>query len=131
MNKRLALKLMFAILIALLILHSLIYTEVIPYDKVWAGKLNSVEEMKSFESFSILFNLFIIIVLLIKNKLLIQGKENSIINILIWFFAAFFALNTIGNLFAQSMLELILGTLLTILSSYLCFIIVKKSAKSS
>lgn len=126
MNKNLALKIMFYILSALLVLHLSIFFELISYDKVWAGKLNSLEEMRAFESFSILFNLFILFVLYIKKKLLSEGKEKSIINILIWFFAAFFALNSIGNLFAQSMLELVFGTLITILSSYLCFIIVKK-----
>ncbi len=126
MSKNVALKIMFVILGTLLILHLSIFFELIPYDKVWAGKLNSLEEMRAFESFSILFNLFILFVLYIKKKLLSEGKEKSIINILIRFFAAFFALNSIGNLFAQSMLELVFGTLITVLSSYLCFIIVKK-----
>ncbi len=52
MSKKAALKIMFSILGILLILHLLILTEQIPYDKVWAGKLKSVEEMKTFETFS-------------------------------------------------------------------------------
>jgi hypothetical protein len=126
MNKRIALKIMFLLLGALLIFHVLIFTEQIPYDKVWAGRLNSVEEMKAFEAFSILINLFMILILSIKYKLLESGKSNKAIDILIWVFVVFFALNTIGNMFAKSLIELILGGILTLVSSILCFIIVKK-----
>ena len=66
MKKKVALIIMFFILGIVLLFHFLILTEQIPYDKVWAGKLNSVEEMKSFEIFSILLNAFILTVLYIK-----------------------------------------------------------------
>ena len=117
---------MFFILGIVLVFHFLILTEQIPYDKVWAGKLDSVEEMKSFETFSILLNMFMLIILFIKYKQLEKGTINKIIDIFIWVFTAFFALNTIGNLFAKSRTELILGTFLTLISSILCFVIVKK-----
>lgn len=117
---------MFFLLGSILIFHFLVITEQIPYDKVWAGKLNSVEEMKVFEAFSILINLFMVLVLSIKYKLLENGKSNKAIDIFIWVFVVFFALNTIGNMFAKSLIELILGGILTLVSSILCFIIVKK-----
>lgn len=117
---------MFLLLGALVIFHVLIFTEQIPYDKVWAGKLNSVEEMKAFEAFSIFINLFMILILSIKYKLLESGKSNKAIDILIWVFVVFFALNTIGNMFAKSLIELILGGFLTLASCILCIIIVKK-----
>ncbi|HCO84205.1 MAG TPA: hypothetical protein DIT95_11815 [Arenibacter sp.] len=126
MNKKVAIKIMFFLLGTILIFHLLIFTEQIPYDKVWAGRLNSVEEMKSFETFSILINIFMVLVLLIKYKLLGSGKTNKAIDILIWVFVVFFALNTIGNMFAKSLIELILGSFLTLTCSILCFIIVKK-----
>lgn len=126
MNKKVALIIMFFILGIVLIFHFLILTEQIPYDKVWAGKLNSVEEMKSFEIFSILLNAFMLIILFIKYKQLEKERKNKIVDMLIWVFTAFFALNTVANLFAKSMTELILGTFLTLTSSILCFVIVKK-----
>ena len=126
MNKKVALIIMFFILGIVLIFHFLILTEQIPYDKVWAGKLNSVQEMKSFETFSIILNVFMLTILFVKYKQLERGIKHRIVDILIWVFTAFFALNTIGNLFAKSMIELILGTFLTLTSSILCFVIVKK-----
>ena len=126
MNKKNSLITIFFILGMILIIHFLIFIELIPYDKVWAGKLNSVEEMKSFEAFSILLNIFILTILITKYKLLEKQKRNKTIDILIWVFAVFFALNTLGNLFAKSKVELILGTFLTLTLSILSVIIVKK-----
>lgn len=126
MSKKVALIIMFFVLGTVLIFHFLIFTEFIPYDIVWAGKLNSVEEMRSFETFSILVNVIMLIVLFIKYRQIGSEKRNKVIDILIWIFVAFFALNTLGNLFAQNIIELILGTLITLTSSILCFIIVKK-----
>lgn len=126
MSKKRALISMFCILGIILIFHFLFFLELIPYDKVWAGKLNSVEEMKSFETFSILLNSFILTILIVKYKLVKKEKKHKIIDILIWIFAAFFALNTLGNLFAKSKIEWILGTFLTLTLSILSAIIVKK-----
>ncbi len=126
MKKKVALISMFFILGIVLIFHTLILTELIPYDKVWAGKLNSVEEMKSFETISILLNAFMLTVLYLKYRKLEQGTTSKVIDILIWIFAGFFVLNTVGNLFSKSIVELILGTLLTLTSAILCFVIVKK-----
>ncbi|GAB2995553.1 hypothetical protein GCM10027284_12790 [Cyclobacterium sediminis] len=117
---------MFGLLGAVLIYHFLIFFEFIPYDKVWAGRLKSVEEMKTFETFSILVNVFMITVMIIKYQNLQNQKPNRIIDILIWVFALFFSLNTFGNLFSQNILELIFGTLFTLIAAILCVLIAKK-----
>ena len=123
MKKKRAIHILLTILAALLLLHTLIYIEIIPFDKVWAGKLKTVEEMRTFELFSILMNIFMLAILYIKLQLLKNNRTNRIIDIFIWLFALFFALNTIGNLFANNILELIFGTFLTTTS---CFIIARK-----
>ena len=107
-------------------LHLLILTQQIPYDKVWAGRINSVEEMESIETVSILLNLFMLFILIIKYKHVESEKRNKVIDILIWAFFGFFILNTVGNLFAESALELILGTALSLSLSILCFFIAKR-----
>lgn len=129
MNKKNALVIMSSILIVLLIFHLLILLQIIPYNQVWAGRLSSVEEMRRFEAFSIALNIFMLSILIIKHRQLTNGNSNKIINSLIWLFSAFFLLNTLGNLFAKNTLELILGTTLTLISSLLCFYIVKKDKK--
>ena len=131
MNKKVALIIMFFILGIVLIFHFLILTNQIPYEKVWAGKLNSIEEMKSFETISILLNIFMLTILIVKYKQLKRKIKNKAVDILIWAFAVFFALNTLGNLFAKSTTELIFGTFITLTSSVLCFIIAKKKRNTN
>ena len=126
MKKKRAIHILLTILAALLLLHTLIYLEIIPFDKVWAGKLKTVEEMRTFELFSVLMNIFMLAILYIKLQLLKSNRTNRIIDIFIWLFALFFALNTIGNLFANNILELIFGTFLTTTFCILCFIIARK-----
>ena len=123
MSKQIALIIMFFILGILLLFHFLILTELIPYHIVWAGKLSSVEEMRVFEIISISLNTFMLSVLYLKYRQLARGIRNEIIDILIWIFAGFFALNTVGNLFSKSITELVIGTFLTLTSSILCLVI--------
>ena len=123
-SKKTALIMLFYLLGLVLIFHFLIYFEQIPYDKVWAGKLKSFEEMRAFETFSIVLNIFMLSILSIKYKLLEKNKTNRVIDLFIWIFAILYAINTLGNLFAQNILELIFGTLLTLISSILCIVIV-------
>lgn len=122
---------MFFILGILLIFHILIFAQILPYDMIWAGKLNSVEEMKKFETVSLLVNSFILIILIIKFKLIEKAKDNWVIDFFIWVFVVFFAFNTIGNLFAKNKYELIIGGLLTLTCSFLCYKIVQKPVNSS
>jgi len=128
-SKRIALKLMTGLLSLVLIFHLCVLFEVISYKIVWAGKLNSKEEMYVFEAVSILINFFLIIVLCIKFQNIKKSETNRIINIIIWVFVFLFALNTLGNIFAENLIEQILGTLLTFISATLCWIIVKKKNK--
>ena len=83
--------------------------------------------MRVFETISILVNAILIFVLHIKFKNIRNNISNKIINFIIWIFVVLFALNSIGNLFAKSLIELLLGIVLTLVSSILCWIIVKKT----
>ena len=130
-SKRIALKLMIGLLSLVLIFHLCVLFEIISYQIVWAGNLNSKEEMYVFEAVSILINFFLIIVLCIKFQNIKKSETNRIINIIIWVFVFLFALNTLGNLFAENLIEQILGTLLTFISATLCWIIVKKNKRNA
>jgi hypothetical protein len=127
MRKKTAVLIMLFLLGAVMVFHLLILTENIPFDKVWAGKLKTLEEMRIFETVSILINLLMITVLSIKYKNIQNNTNNKVIDLIIWIFVVLFALNTIGNLFSVSMAELILGTAVKLISTMLCFIIVRKA----
>lgn len=121
---KLSLNIMTLIFSLILVFHLLVLMQIIPYTIVWAGKLNSVTEMRNFESVSILLNLLMLLVILVKADYVKLGINQRILNSIIWTFVVLFCLNTIGNLFSKSIFELIVFTPLTFLMAFLCLRIV-------
>ena len=121
-----ALKIMIPLLSLVIIFHLAIITRLIPYQVVWAGKLKSVNEMYAFETASIAMNIFIIALLLLKAKHLKRNISSKILDTLLWLFVILFAVNTIGNLMAETLFEKLVFTPLTLLSSILIWVIVRK-----
>lgn len=89
----------------LFIFHLLVLFGVIPYDIVWAGKIQDPKEMVQMESISLLVLLVAAMIVSLKMGYLNFLHYPTIINIGIWVLVAFFALNTIGNLTAKSPIE--------------------------
>ncbi|SMD44775.1 hypothetical protein SAMN00777080_3409 [Aquiflexum balticum DSM 16537] len=89
---------MIAITAAVLILHFLIVLKIIPYDIVWGGRLQSDQEMYTFESFSIINSLFFIYVLAQKGNFVSAVFSDKILSVILWIFFGLFVLNTIGNI---------------------------------
>lgn len=125
-TKRQALKIMMALLTLVIIFHILIITQLISYNIVWAGKLKTVDEMYVFEAVSLSINIFLMGLLFLKGKHIRKGTSNKVLNAILWLFVILFALNTIGNLFAETLFEKLVFTPLTFLSALLIGIIVKK-----
>lgn len=125
-RKKNALQVLFVILTIVLIFHLMVLLEIIPFEFVWAGKLQSVKEMRQFETVSIVLNTLMLSVFVVKYRLLRKGAKNRAIDLFIWGFIVLFILNTVGNLFAKNLLELIFGCLLTSFSALLCFMVVRK-----
>ena len=66
MNPKLTIKVLLWLIAAVSLFHSTILIKIIPYEITWGGKLKNDAEMYLFESISILINLFLTYVLLIK-----------------------------------------------------------------
>jgi|SRR3989337_137446 len=124
LSSNLAINVTLGLLSMVLLFHMLIFVQIIPYTIVWGGRLNSVEEMRVFEVISILINMFIILVLLLKANHIKNNTSKKLLNGIIWIFAIVFALNTIGNLFANTKFELYVFTPMTFVLSLLCLRIV-------
>jgi hypothetical protein len=124
---RQAVNAMIVLLSISLTFHFLVLLQIVPYSIVWAGKLNSLEEMRKFETISIGINLFMLMIMLLRANHIRNTIPIKVLNWIIWFFVIVFALNTVGNLFSKTSLELYLGTTLTFLSAVLCYWIVSES----
>lgn len=106
--------------------HILILTGVVPFSIVWGGKLQSKADMFRFETVSILVNTLFIVLLQVKKVCIEKGIRNRWITGMLWFFMVLFAANTLGNLFAESLLEKLVFIPLTFISAVLIYYINRK-----
>src|SRR5665647_1014891 len=121
--------------IKLLILLTLIVTafhlgiivKLIPYDVVWGGRLKTDSEMYRFEIISVLVNVFLISVLLIKGSYLKLRVNKNAVNIVLWGFFIVFSLNTIGNILANTTFEKFFSVLTLVLAILIWNILRKKN----
>jgi len=126
MNPKHTIKILLCLLAAVTLFHLGIIAKIIPYEVTWGGKLNNDAEMYVFEIISILINLFLGFVLLIKGNYLKKLIPTKAVNIILWVFLFIFVLNTIGNIFTEILFENSFS-LLTIIFNYLIWTILKKN----
>ncbi|MBO9700065.1 MAG: hypothetical protein J7604_07625 [Sporocytophaga sp.] len=105
MNIKIAINILLGLLAAVILFHLTIIFKVIPYNIAWGGRLQSDSEMYVFETISILINLFLALILLMKGGYIKSVINRKIIDIILWAFVVIFILNTIGNIFAKTILE--------------------------
>jgi uncharacterized membrane protein len=129
MKPVLPIRITLTIVIAVILFHVCILFGIVPYDITWGGRLKSDEEMYVFESISIAINLLLGSVLLIKGNYIKPIIRLRIVNVILWIFLVLFALNTIGNLFAETVLEKSFSVL-TLALSVLIWIILKAKHES-
>lgn len=104
-----------------LIFQFLLLLGIIPYEYTWGGNLKSIEEMYVFVSIAILLNLIFLLTILQTANLISWNIPKTAIKISLWFMVVVFALNTVGNLFAETNLEKFIATPITLLLSILCY----------
>jgi membrane protease YdiL (CAAX protease family) len=100
-----AINILLVILSIVILLHILIIIKIIPYQIAWGGRLQNDEQMYMFETISIIINLFLIFILIMKGRYIQYKFKEKTLNIVLWIFFILFILNTIGNLFAQTNFE--------------------------
>ena len=125
MNPKTAIKTILYLLIAIILFHLCIMLKIVSYEFTWGGRLKNDFEMYIFETISVLINLFLFSILLIKGKYLRAFISIKIVNITLWVFFILFGLNTIGNILAKTNFEKFF-TLLTLALSILIWIILRK-----
>jgi hypothetical protein len=120
-SSRQSLFIMIGLLCTVIAFHLCVLVGIVPYDVTWGGRLKSVEEMYVFETISLAVTLFLMSMLLLKGQVIKNSLRVSWLNAVIWVFVFLFSLNTIGNLFAENTVEMIVGGLFTFVSAILCY----------
>ncbi len=120
-----AINIFLGFLVLIVIFHFCIILKFIPYDIAWGGRLQSDEQMYVFESVSILINIFLSWILLMKGDVVKFKFSSRAINITLWVFLVLFLLNTVGNIFAKTTVEKFFA-ILTGLFAFLLWCILKQ-----
>ena len=128
MNSGTAIKIMLSIVVAVTVFHLSILFKIIPYEITWGGRLKTDSEMYVFELISIAINLLFGAIVLIKGNYIKQIIGLGVVNVILWIFFILFGLNTIGNLFAETILEKSLS-ILTLALSILIWMVLKAKDK--
>jgi uncharacterized paraquat-inducible protein A len=107
------------------VFHLAVLSGLVPSNIVWGGKMESESQLIQFEIASITINAFMILVVATKAqyaKIRVPGK---LIDIMLWLMFVLFAVNTVGNLLANTLTETIIFTPVTFILALLCFRIAK------
>ena len=123
-----AIKILIGLLFAVILFHLCIITKIVPYDIAWGGRLTNDTEMYVFEIISILINVLLSWMLIMKGNFVTYKFPNQKVNVILWIFFALFILNTIGNIFAKTLFEKQFA-FLTGFFSLLLLIILKRNTK--
>lgn len=99
-----------------LVYHFLILTQIVPYKYAWGGKLSSLSEMYLFESVSVAITLLAVAMLASYANMIKQLKAKWIYKTVFAVFMVLFALNTLGNLVAETTFESMVFTPITAVS---------------
>lgn len=92
--------LLLSLLVLLLVFHLLIIFQIVPPDVIRGG-MASGENLLGLEITSIFILLVFILVSYIKLKFLFKTGRHQLVNIFLWIMAAYFFLNTLGNLASE------------------------------
>ncbi|PJZ38288.1 hypothetical protein CH354_03395 [Leptospira levettii] len=119
-------KILFVIFSLASVFHVFALLQIIPYQYLWGGRLQSIEEMYLMESISLIANVFFVYCSYLYLQYMNNGLVPIWIRILFGFISAVFFLNTIGNLVAVTNLETLLATPITAILSVISFTLVLK-----
>ncbi len=114
-----------------LLFHLLVISGVVDYHMVWGGQLKSRSDMIRFESISLIVNVFFLMVILMRLKLLRTLIPPKIIQILLYVMAIIFALNTLGNLMSENKYEKLIFTPITSITFLLLIYLLRHKPKQS
>lgn len=109
---------------AVTLFHVSILLKITPYEITWGGRLKTDSEMYVFETVSIIVNFILGLALLINGEFIQPIIPRKIARITLWVFIGIFALNTVGNILAETNFEKFF-TVITFLSCILLWIILR------
>lgn len=121
-----AIRVIYSICCLAIIVHLLVIVNILPSKYVWGGKIKDSSSSVILSLIAILINAILLLIVFVKLKAKAKPVLSTIIKGVLLFYALLYALNTIGNLLAESTIETLVFTPLTLLLSVACFRLIIK-----
>ena len=128
MQQKQAIRIAIFLVSVFVLLHLCILFGLLTPDITWGCNLQNDSAMYTAEALSIIINLFLGLILLLKGEHISGFISMKAVNVFLWCFLVFFCLNTIGNLLAETIVEKSLS-IITLFFTYLIFMMLRKSDK--
>ena len=116
-------KIILVIVVGYCLLHLSILLQIVPQNIVWGGKIDSVEKLYLLEGPALAIMLFLGAVVAMKSRIIKPIFTDKAIKRICLVFAVFFALNTLGNLLAETAVEKVQA----VITLYLAYVLFKSS----
>ena len=119
-SENLAIKSILIILSLVVLFHICVLVGIVPPEIVWGGRISDRSELVKMEIISILINLVMLQIVMVRAGYFKIKINPMIIKIALWVMAILFLLNTIGNIFSKNDFERFAFTPLTFLLAIFC-----------
>lgn len=119
LSANLAGKILLGTFILMLVLHFLIFLQVVPSNIVWGGQINDDQSnLLQLEIVVITLTLVFLGIVATKMNLLKSGRSNKLVNIGVWIVFVYLILNTLGNFASGITAETLVFGPLTIVMAF-------------
>ncbi len=119
LSANLAGKILLGTFILMLVLHFLIFLQVVPSNIVWGGQINDDQSnLLQLEIVAITLTLVFLGIVATKMNLLKSGRSNKLVNIGVWIVFVYLILNTLGNFASGITAETLVFGPLTIVMAF-------------
>ena len=95
------------------VLHLLFFVGVINAQYLWGGKITDPNHVRVMEGISIGVLLVMYALVILQDQAVKSREANKFVSFVLGMMAVFLLINTVGNLFAETVLEMVLGGLVT------------------
>lgn len=89
----------------LAIIIGIVFFNYAPVDYLWGGRMETKEQLLSYEIISLVVAFVCLLIVLIKSGRIHLPKLSGVVRIALWVLFVLFALNTVGNLLARTTFE--------------------------
>lgn len=105
MKNNIALPIMLGMVVLIILFHLGVIFRILPFEFIWGGQISTTSEMYLLVTISILLNLFLGLVLVMKGGYVKHWFGKRVTDFFLWLFLILFTINTIGNLLAETIFE--------------------------